>query len=90
MIIMSGIKLQLRKDAGSVCRNSFNSSTCWSSTNTGYVPFSKAGAQLLFEVVDPAYEHHNLMIATNLPRQRSLAQKDAPMPSWTGSPTDVT
>ena len=33
----------------------------------GYVPFSKAGAELLFEVVSRAYEHHSLMITTNLP-----------------------
>jgi len=33
----------------------------------GYVPFSMAGAELLFEVVSRAYEHHSLMITTNLP-----------------------
>jgi DNA replication protein DnaC len=33
----------------------------------GYVPFSRAGAELLFEVVSRAYEHHSLMITTNLP-----------------------
>lgn len=33
----------------------------------GYVPFSKAGAELLFEVVGRAYEHHSLMVTTNLP-----------------------
>jgi len=33
----------------------------------GYVPFSTAGAELLFEVVSRAYEHHSLMITTNLP-----------------------
>jgi len=33
----------------------------------GYVPFSKAGAELLFDVVSRAYEHHSLMITTNLP-----------------------
>jgi DNA replication protein DnaC len=33
----------------------------------GYVPFSKAGAELLFEVVSRAYEHHSLMVTTNLP-----------------------
>jgi DNA replication protein DnaC len=32
----------------------------------GYVPFSKAGAELLFEVVSRAYEHHSLMVTTNL------------------------
>lgn len=33
----------------------------------GYVPFSKAGAELLFEVVSRAYERTSLMITTNLP-----------------------
>jgi DNA replication protein DnaC len=32
----------------------------------GYVPFSKAGAELLFEVIGQAYEHHSLMVSTNL------------------------
>jgi DNA replication protein DnaC len=33
----------------------------------GYVPFSRAGAELLFEVVSRAYEHHSLIVTTNLP-----------------------
>ena len=33
----------------------------------GYVPFSKAGAELLFEVVIRAYERHSLIVTTNLP-----------------------
>jgi DNA replication protein DnaC len=33
----------------------------------GYVPFSRAGAELLFEVVSRAYEHHSLKVTTNLP-----------------------
>ncbi len=33
----------------------------------GYVPFSKAGAELLFEVVSRAYERTSLIVATNLP-----------------------
>ncbi len=33
----------------------------------GYVPFSKIGAELLFEIVGRAYEHHSLLITTNLP-----------------------
>lgn len=32
----------------------------------GYVPFSKAGAELLFEVISRAYEHHSLMVTSNL------------------------
>jgi DNA replication protein DnaC len=33
----------------------------------GYVPFSKTGAQLLFEIVGRAYEQQSLMVTTNLP-----------------------
>ena len=33
----------------------------------GYVPFSKAGAQLLFEVVSRAYERTSIILTTNLP-----------------------
>lgn len=33
----------------------------------GYVPFSKAGAELLFDVVGRAYERTSLMLTTNLP-----------------------
>jgi DNA replication protein DnaC len=33
----------------------------------GYVPFSKAGAELLFEVVSRAYERLSLILTTNLP-----------------------
>tara|TARA_B100000315_G_C14572511_1_gene586317 strand:+ start:1663 stop:2457 length:795 start_codon:yes stop_codon:yes gene_type:complete len=33
----------------------------------GYIPFSKAGAELLFEVVSRAYERTSLIMTTNLP-----------------------
>jgi DNA replication protein DnaC len=33
----------------------------------GYVPFSKTGAELLFEIISRAYEHHSLMVTSNLP-----------------------
>ena len=33
----------------------------------GYVPFSKAGAELLFEVVSRAYERTSLLVTTDLP-----------------------
>ena len=33
----------------------------------GYVPFSKPGAELLFEVVSRAYERSSLIVTTNLP-----------------------
>jgi DNA replication protein DnaC len=33
----------------------------------GYVPFSKAGAELLFDVVARAYERSSLLVTTNLP-----------------------
>ena len=33
----------------------------------GYVPFSKTGAELLFEVISRSYGHHSLMVTSNLP-----------------------
>ncbi|MDQ1239841.1 MAG: hypothetical protein QG577_2027 [Thermodesulfobacteriota bacterium] len=33
----------------------------------GYVPFSKAGGELLFEVVSRAYERQSILVTTNLP-----------------------
>lgn len=33
----------------------------------GYVPFTKAGAELLFDVVSRAYERNSLILTTNLP-----------------------
>ena len=33
----------------------------------GYVPFSKAGSELLFEVVSRSYERQSLIMTTNLP-----------------------
>ncbi len=33
----------------------------------GYVPFTKAGAELMFEVVSRAYERQSLVVTTNLP-----------------------
>jgi DNA replication protein DnaC len=33
----------------------------------GYVPFSKAGGELLFEVVSRAYERQSLLVTTNFP-----------------------
>jgi DNA replication protein DnaC len=33
----------------------------------GYVPFSKLGAELLFDVVSRAYERTSLIVTTNLP-----------------------
>jgi DNA replication protein DnaC len=32
----------------------------------GYVPFSKSAAELLFEIISRAYEHHSVMLTTNL------------------------
>ena len=33
----------------------------------GYVPLTKAGSELLFEVVSQAYERQSLVVTTNLP-----------------------
>jgi len=36
----------------------------------GYVPLSKAGAELLFEVISGAYERQSLIVTTNLPLEK--------------------
>ena len=36
----------------------------------GYVPFTKAGAELLFDVVARAYERSSLIVTTNLPFEK--------------------
>jgi DNA replication protein DnaC len=36
----------------------------------GYVPFSKTGAELLFDVISRAYECTSLIVTTNLPIER--------------------
>lgn len=36
----------------------------------GYVPASKLGAELLFDVISSAYERHSVIITTNLPFER--------------------
>ncbi len=33
----------------------------------GYVPASKSGAELLFDVISTAYERHSVIVTTNLP-----------------------
>ena len=40
----------------------------------GYVPASKSGAELLFDVISTAYERHSVIVTTNLPFE-----------NWTGS-----
>ena len=36
----------------------------------GYVPASKAGAELLFDVIATAYERNSLIVTTNLPFEK--------------------
>jgi DNA replication protein DnaC len=55
----------------------------------GYVPCSKPGAELLFDVVARAYERKSLVVTTNLPfenwTRRSWAVSGSPGPCSTGS-----
>src|ERR1035438_1238140 len=50
------------------CLSDWSSDVCSSDLDElGYVPFSKAGAELLFDVVGRAYERTSLIVTTNLP-----------------------
>ena len=53
----------------------------------GYVPASKIGAELLFDVISTAYERTSLIVTTNLPFENwteVLGSERLPEPPWTG------
>jgi hypothetical protein len=53
----------------------------------GYVPTSKLGAELLFDVISTAYERTSLIVTTNLPSRtgpRFWAASGSPVPPWIG------
>ena len=59
----------------------------------GFVPLSRTGAELLFEVFSQRYERGSIMVTTNLPLDewtRSSASIASPALCWTGSPTTST
>ena len=59
----------------------------------GFVPLSRTGAELLFEVFSQRYERGSTMVTTNLPstsRLKSSAWNGSTTPCWTGSPTTST
>jgi len=52
----------------------------------GYVPFSKAGAELLFQVISRAYERLSLIVTSNLPFEQwteVMAANGSPERCWT-------
>ena len=56
----------------------------------GFVPLSRTGAELLFEVFSQRYERGSIMVTTTCPSTngpRSSARNGSPVPCWTGSPT---
>ncbi len=55
----------------------------------GYVPASKAGAELLFDVIATAYERKQLIVTTTSPSRigpRCSAANASPEPLWIVSP----
>ena len=44
----------------------------------GYVPASKAGAELLFDVIATAYERNSLIVTTNLPFESAAPVRPSP------------
>ena len=58
-----------------------------------FVPLSKTGAELLFEVFSQRYERGSILVTTNLPCDEwtEVFGSDAsPDRCWTGSPTTCT
>ena len=59
----------------------------------GFVPLSRTGAELLFEVFSQRYERGSILVTTNLPFDEWTevsARNASPEPCWTGSPTTCT
>jgi hypothetical protein len=59
----------------------------------GYVPVSKAGAELLFDVIATAYERNSLIVTTNLPFEHWTEVLGSERPTgrlWIGSRTAAT
>ncbi len=56
----------------------------------GFVPLSKTGAELLFEVISQCYERGSIIITSNLPFDEWTKYSDSsasPVRSWIASPT---
>ena len=56
----------------------------------GFVPLSRTGAELLFEVFSQRYECGSILVTTNLPSMsgpRCSVRRGSPERCWTGSPT---
>ncbi len=56
----------------------------------GFVPLSKTGAELLFEVISQRYERGSIIITSNLPFDEWTKYSDSsasPVRSWIASPT---
>jgi DNA replication protein DnaC len=59
----------------------------------GFVPLSKTGAELLFEMLSQRYERSSTMVTSNLPSPNGpkfSARNDSPALCWTGSLTMFT
>ena len=60
----------------------------------GFVPLSRTGAELLFEVFSQRYERGSTLVTTNLPFDEWTevfgSRNGSPARCWTGSPTTST
>ena len=59
----------------------------------GFVPLSKTGTELLFEIISQRYERGSILITTNLPFEEwteVFGSERLTGHSWTGSPTTFT
>ena len=59
----------------------------------GFVPLSRTGAELLFEIFSQRYERGSTLVTTNRPSMsgpKCSARRDSQERCWTGSPTTCT
>ena len=60
----------------------------------GFVPLSKTGAEMLFEIFSLRYERGATLVTSNLPfhewTEVLWARSASPVPCWTGSPITST
>ncbi len=63
----TGSSRPVTRNALCACSSSWPRSSCSSSMKLGFVPLSKSGAELLFEIFSQRYERGSILVTSNLP-----------------------